>query len=97
MYGHRAVAAVNGREVLYIVAALVIGLSVPDVGPTGCYVGFNMRTLVDGQMQHDGTVAAVDGLEVLHIVAALEVGLAVPGVAVASGFGELLSNSVVDG
>ena len=52
---------------------------------------------MDGQVQRDGTVAAMDGLEVLHIVAALGVSLSVPGVTVASGFGELLSNSVVDG
>ena len=39
----------------------------------------------------------MDGREVLRVVAVLGVGLSVPGVTVAGGFGELISDSVVDG
>ena len=93
---HRAVATVDSLEVLHIVAALGVSLSVPGVAVTGGFRELVGDGVVDGQMQRDGTVAAIYGLEVLHIVTGDGVCLSVPGVAVASGFVHVREGNGID-
>ena len=97
MQSYGAVAAMDGLEVLHLVAARRVVLVVPGVAVTSCLAEFGRGGIVDGQVQRHGAVATMDGLEVLNLVTACRVVFVVPGVAVASGCTELGSGGLVDG
>ena len=80
MQRHGAIATVDGREGLIIIAGLGIGLSVPNIFVTRRYVQIRVMCGIYGQMQRYGAIATVDGREGLIIIAGLGVGLSVPNI-----------------
>ncbi len=89
MHRHDGVAAVNGLEVLRIIAGLGIDHAVPSVATAGGLVKFRGIGVMDGQVQDHEAVATEIGIELLRVVARLRVGLLVPGVAVAGSSAKL--------
>ena len=78
--GHRAVAALYGLEVLRVVTALGVGVSIPDVASANGYCEFCGSEIADGQVYGHGAVTTVDGLEYLSVVASLGISLTIPGI-----------------
>ena len=83
MQGDDGVAALNGGELLRVVAAFVVGLLIPLVAFAGLVRPFGFEHIVDGEMQGDDGVAALNGGKLLRVVARSIVCGAIPLVAFA--------------
>ena len=75
---HKAVAAIDGEEVLLVVAALAVFLSVPVEGAAGNGVETGLLRLSHGEVQGHHAVAASDGDERLLVDAWGGIRLSVP-------------------